>query len=95
MPKKPHSHHSPEFKEQALLKARGRGARSLASVADELNMSFGTLRKWAQSAGKASPPSKATRPALDGPVASWSAAQRLGALHESNSLSRHAPAGHA
>ena len=93
MPRKLHSHHSPEFKEQALLKARGRGVRSLASVADELNMSFGTLRKWIQSSGKAAHPSETAHPALDGPAASWSPAQRLGALHESYSLSGEALAG--
>lgn len=46
MPRTLHSLHSPEFKEQALLKARGRGARSLASVAGDLNMSHGTLKNW-------------------------------------------------
>ncbi|CDS55395.1 hypothetical protein [Polaromonas sp. CG9_12] len=52
MTRTPHSHHSPEFKEQALLKARHRGTRSVISVAGELNMSAGTLRKWLQSASK-------------------------------------------
>ena len=42
MTRPPHSHHSPEFKEQALLKARHRGRRSVISVAGELNMSAGT-----------------------------------------------------
>lgn len=93
MSRKPYTHHSPEFKEQALLKARGRGARPLASVADELNMSFGTLRKWIQSSGKTGQPSKVTHLTLEGPVASWSSAQRLGALHESYPLSGEALAG--
>jgi transposase len=93
MAKKPYSHHSPEFKDQALLKARGRGARSLLSVATELNMPFGTLRKWIQSSGTASHPSEVTHPALDGPAASWSPAQRLGALQESYALSGEALAG--
>ena len=93
MPRKLHSLHAPEFKEQALLKARGRGARSLASVADELNMSFGTLRNWTKAARTPDPQGQTTRAALDGPAASWSAAQRLGALHESYSLSGEALAG--
>ena len=32
MHRKPHSQHSPEFKEQALLKARHRGTRSILSI---------------------------------------------------------------
>jgi transposase len=46
MTRTPHSHHSPEFKEQALLKARHRGAQSILSLATELNMSPGTLKRW-------------------------------------------------
>ena len=46
MHRKPHSHHSLEFKEQALLKARHRGTRSVLSIATELNMSPGTLKRW-------------------------------------------------
>ena len=65
-----HSLHSPEVKEQALLKARGRGARSLASVADELNMSFGTLRNWTKAARTPGSQAQTTHPALDGPAAS-------------------------
>ena len=93
MPRKLHSLHSSEFKAQALLKARGRGARSLASVADELNMSFGTLRNWTKTARTPGPQAQTTHPALDGPAASWSSAQRLGALHESYSLGGEALAG--
>jgi transposase-like protein len=52
MTRTPHSHHSSEFKEQALLKARHRGTRSVISISSELNMSAGTLRKWLQSAKK-------------------------------------------
>ena len=93
MPRKLHSLHSPEFKEQALLKARGRGARSLLSVATELNMSFGTLRNWTKTARTPGPQAQATHPVLEGPVASWSSAKRMGALHESYLLSGKALAG--
>ena len=96
MPRTLHSLHSPEFKEQALLKARGRGARSLASVAGDLNMSHGTLKNWLKAAGPAGPTgpqAQATHPVLEGPVASWSSVQRMGALHESYSLSGEALAG--
>ena len=54
MTRTPHSHHSSEFKEQALLKARHRGTRSVISIADELNMAAGTLRKWLSASNKIS-----------------------------------------
>ncbi len=87
MNRKPHSHHSPEFKEQALLKARHRGTRSVQSVANELNMSAGTLKRWLQDSGKTAELAHGASLALDGSVASWSPAQRLMALHESYALS--------
>jgi transposase len=75
MTRTPHSHHSPEFKEQALLKARHRGTRSVISVAGELNMSAGTLRKWLQSASKKTGTIAHPVPAaLDGPASAWSPA---------------------
>jgi len=87
MHRKPHSHHSPEFKEQALLKARHRGARSLLSLAGELNMSPRTLKRWVLDSAKAGEqaPGEAS-PALEGPAASWSPSQRLTALQESYAL---------
>jgi len=87
MPKKPQSIYSVEFREQALLKARSRGTRSLASVATELNMSLGTLKNWTKDSGKAGHRPHITRPALDGPSAAWSSAQRLAALQETYPLS--------
>ena len=92
MTRTPHSHHSPEFKEQALLKARHRGTRSVISIAGELNMSAGTLRKWLQSASKKTgtttyPVLAAAAPAaLDGPASAWMPAQRLMALQQSYAL---------
>lgn len=38
--------YSAEFIEHALGKALGRGDRTIASVADELNVKFETLKKW-------------------------------------------------
>ena len=95
MSRKLHSFHSPEFREQALLKARGRGAHSLLSVATELDMSFGTLGNWTKAARTPNPYAQAqpAHPVLDGPVASLSPAQRLGASHESYALSSEALAG--
>ena len=87
MHRKPHSHHSLEFKEQALLKARHRGTRSVLSIASELNMSPGTLKRWVLDSAKAGEQAPGgTSPALDGPAAAWSPAQRLMALQESYPL---------
>lgn len=93
MHRKPHSHHSPEFKEQALLKARQRGTRSILSIATELNMSPGTLKRWVLDSGKATEQSHGTSLALDGPAAAWSPSQRLTALQESYALNGPALAG--
>lgn len=87
MHRKPHSHHAPEFKEKALLKARHRGTRSVQSVANELNMSPDTLKRWLLDSAKAAELERGTNFALDGAVASWSPAQRLLALQESYALS--------
>jgi transposase len=93
MHRKPHSHHSPEFKEQALLKTRQRGTRSILSIATELNMSPGTLKRWVLDSGKATEQSHGTSLALDGPAAAWSPSQRLTALQESYALNGPALAG--
>ena len=37
--------YSIEFQEQALIKVRDRGTRSVQDVANDLHMSVGTLRK--------------------------------------------------
>ena len=94
MHRKPHSHHSLEFKEQALLKARHRGARSILSIASELNMSPGTLKRWVLDSAKAGEQAPGeTSLALDCPAASWSPSQRLRALQESYALTGSALAG--
>lgn len=80
--------HSVEFKEQALRKARQRGSRSIASVAAELNLPFGTLKRWlkAPSKGRADTAGASSLPS-DVAAQHWSPAQRLLALHESHGLS--------
>ena len=83
------NHHSSEFIEQALLKARTRGTRTLDSVAAELNMSLGTLKGWLKRSRHTGP---ASLPA-DMPALQWTPAQRLQALHESHALQ--GPALHA
>ena len=86
--------HSPAFKEQALSKARQRGKRTLGSIANELNMSLGTLKGWLKTKRQspAVPPHAAELPD-NVPAHQWSAPQRLLALHESHALS--GPALHA
>ena len=80
--------HSTEFREQAQSKARARGARTLESVAAELNISLGTLKGWLKRLGPevAGLPHAATLPS-DVPARQWSPAQRLLALNESHALS--------
>ena len=80
--------HSEEFREQALSKVRQRGTRSVSDIAEELNMSAGTLRKWwgRSNAGTAVVAPTAELPS-DLPAESWSAAQRLLALHRTHGLS--------
>lgn len=81
--------HTDQFREQALSKVRQRGMRSVRDIAEELNMSAGTLRKWwarsntrvaVVAAPLAELPSEL-------PTESWSAAQRLLALHQTHDLS--------
>jgi len=76
------NHYSTEFKEQALRKAQERGNKTLAAIADELNLSLGTLKNWLKESNKGV--------CLDAPAsgaaANWTAAQRLSALNESHSL---------
>jgi transposase-like protein len=42
--------HSADFKEMVLKKVYERKERSLQEIADEVNMSFGTLKGWVQHA---------------------------------------------
>ena len=79
---------TPEFKEQALSKARQRGTRTLDEVAAELNMPVQTLKGWlkttrAKSVGTTMPSSLPQSM----PARQWSAAERLLALQESHGLS--------
>ncbi len=80
--------HSDEFREQALSKVRQRGTRSVRDIAEELNMSAGTLRKWWARSNRAV---VQTTPTAELPSAlaaeSWTAAQRLLALQQTHSLS--------
>ena len=80
--------YSREFESQALIKVRERADKSVGTVAQELGISEGTLRKWITNAKRkerAATP-EATLPS-DVAAAAWSAAQRLLALQETHALS--------
>ncbi len=79
--------YSTEFKEQALSKARQRGSRTLTSVANELNVSLGSLKGWLKASNqKASGSASLASLPSDTAAQHWSAAQRLQALLESHAL---------
>ena len=78
--------YSIEFQEQALIKVRDRGTRSVLDVAADLHMSVGTLRKWISKSNQTK--GEVVAPAVklpdDLPAQSWGAAQRLQALLETH-----------
>jgi transposase-like protein len=80
--------HSEEFREQALSKVRQRGTRSVREIAEDLNMSAGTLRKWWAGANRTvvEPTPEAELPSALA-AESWTAAQRLLALQQAHGLS--------
>jgi len=72
--------HSEAFIEQALVKVYSRGARSVKSVAQELNIGYHTLKYWMTRSmiKSAVPVAKEKRPQ------DWTAEQQLVALHETH-----------
>jgi transposase-like protein len=75
--------YSEGFKEQALSKALQRGDRTIHSVAEELNVSYFTLKGWMKrksQEGRAGGVAREKRPQ------DWSLAERLAALQESHGL---------
>lgn len=79
--------HSIQFQEQALSKVRERGPRSVQDVANDLNMSVGTLRKWiSKSNQKAAGNTHSAQLPQNLPALSWLPAQRLQALLETHAL---------
>ena len=82
--------YSIEFQEQALIKVRDRGTRSVLDVAADLHMSVGTLRKWISKSNQAK--GEVSEPAVklpdDLPVQSWGPAQRLQALLETHTMTQ-------
>ena len=82
-----HRQYSESFRQQALEKVYTRDSRSIRSVADDLNMSFGTLRNWMKV-------DKNNAPARSGQRSrrpqDWSLAERLQILMESHGLDEEA-----
>ena len=78
--------YSSEFKEQAMSKARQRGARTLESVATELNISLGSLKGWLKASNHKTADSTPASLPSDTAAQHWSGAQRLLALNESHAL---------
>ncbi len=74
--------YSAEFKEQALRKVHERGSKTLATIANELNLPLGSLKNWLSESTK----SGGTNAPASGPAVNWTAAQRLSALSESHGL---------
>jgi predicted transcriptional regulator len=46
--------YTPSFIEQALVKVYSRGTRTIASIAEDLNMSHYTLKHWMRNKSKVS-----------------------------------------
>ncbi len=82
--------HTIEFREQALIKVRERGTRSVQDVANDLHMAVGTLRKWLSKSNqeKGEVSELAAQLPDDLPAQSWGAAQRLQALLETHAMSQ-------
>jgi transposase-like protein len=74
--------YSPAFKESALQKVYNRGNKTITGLADELNINVYTLKSWMRDNQSIKPDSRQPQSSQ-----SWSAEQRLLALHESHGLS--------
>lgn len=76
--------HSEAFIEQALVKVHTRGARTIRSVATELNVSYDTLKYWMK---KTFRPPGMTKPIPEKRPQDWTAAEQLAALQDTHGLS--------
>ena len=77
------THYPDSFREQALVKVYSRGTQTIESIANELNISFHTLKTWMKTK-KSTPiiaPSQRSRRPND-----WSGAERLQALLDTQGL---------
>ncbi len=76
--------HSEAFIEQALVKAYSHGGRTIKSVAQDLNVSYHTLKYWMKNKAftkSGTPVAREKRPQ------EWTAAEQLSALQETHGLS--------
>jgi len=76
--------HSEAFIEQALVKVFSRGARSIVSVAQDLNVNHHTLRYWMKNKSVTKRSDSVTQ---EKRPQDWTAAEQLVALHETHTLS--------
>jgi len=76
--------YSKAFVEQALVKVFSRGDRTVASVADDLNMKYHTLKNWMSRGSVSKSNGMATK---EKRPRDWSAEEQLRALQESHCLS--------
>ena len=79
--------YSESFRQQALEKVYTRDSRPIRSVADDLNMSYGTLRNWMKADKNNSPARSGQRSRRP---KDWSLAERLQLLKESHGLDEEA-----
>lgn len=76
--------HSEAFIEQALVKAYSRGARTIKSVAQDLNINHHTLKYWMKNKAVTKSGVSAAR---EKRPQDWTAEEQLLALHETHGLS--------
>ena len=76
--------YSEAFVEQALVKVFARGERPVASVADDLNMKYHTLKSWMKGESMSKSKGLATK---EKRPQDWSVEEQLRALQESHPLS--------
>ena len=77
------THYTDSFREQALVKVYSRGTQTIESIANELNISFHTLKTWMKTQKSTPMTASSQRPRRPN---DWSAAERLQALLETQGL---------
>jgi transposase-like protein len=79
--------YSPEFRAQAVLKAKARGDRTIQDVATDLNVPLPTLKWWLKVAERQASQGSDSPMTNSLPASNYTPAQRLGALLASHHLS--------
>jgi transposase-like protein len=75
--------HSEAFIEQALVKVYSRGARSVLSVATEMNVKYHTLKYWMKTKSR---PHGDAQPVQEKRPQDWTAPEQLRALQQTHGL---------